>query len=67
MEEKPVTLPVLSQRLHLPWIWLKGEALAGRIPCLKIGRELRFNVEAVQRCLNERAANARCEGEAVHA
>jgi len=36
--------------------WLKTEADAGRIPCLKVGRKRLFNVKAVQEKLAERAA-----------
>ena len=43
----------LARELHLPVGWLKKEALAGRIPCLKIGRRLRFNKKAVESTLAE--------------
>ncbi|MHC4365194.1 MAG: DNA-binding protein [Planctomycetota bacterium] len=46
----------LARELHLPVSWLKDEALAGRIPCLKIGRRLRFNKKAVENALAELAA-----------
>jgi hypothetical protein len=45
----------LARELNLPVKWLKTEALAGRIPCLKIGRHLRFNKKAVENSLTERA------------
>jgi hypothetical protein len=45
-------------------VWLRQEALAGRIPCLRVGRKLLFNAEAVKAALYERAATAR---EASHA
>lgn len=51
-----LTLLELSWALRLPWTWLRDEALAGRIPCLRCGRQLRFNPEAVRRTLSERAA-----------
>jgi hypothetical protein len=51
----------LSSRLRLPRDWLRGEALAGRIPCLKIGRKLLFNPDAVEKTLAERAAAERQE------
>jgi len=51
----------LSTRLRLPPHWLRAEALAGRIPCLKIGRKLLFNPSAVEQALAERAAAERLE------
>lgn len=36
--------------------WLRREAKAGRIPCLRVGRRLLFNTDAVERLLAERAA-----------
>ena len=50
------TLFGLAQRLNLPVRWLRDEAAAGRIPCLRIGRAFRFNPDAVERALAERAA-----------
>jgi hypothetical protein len=60
----PVNLIGLAARTHLPAAWLRAEALAGRLPCLRVGRKLLFNVEAVRAALYERAATAR---EASHA
>jgi hypothetical protein len=51
-----VNLNGLSLQLRLPLRWLRAEALAGRIPCLKIGSKLLFNPEAVEKALAERAA-----------
>jgi len=55
MQKKLLNLFGLARELHLPVNWLKTEALAGRIPCLKIGRHLRFNKRAVENSLTERA------------
>jgi hypothetical protein len=49
----------LAARIRLPASWLRVEALAGRIPCLRVGRKLLFNPEAVERALAEQAANSR--------
>jgi hypothetical protein len=59
--ETLTTLTGLSARLQLPRPWLRAEALAGRIPCLKIGRKLLFNPDAVEKALAERAAAGREE------
>jgi len=47
----------LARRLRLPVAWLKAEADAHRIPCLRAGRRRVFNLEAVERALAERAAH----------
>lgn len=52
---KLLTLPRLARSLRLPVAWLRAEADAGRIPCLRIGRKRRFSLEAVERALLERA------------
>ena len=49
-------LEALASSLGLPRKWLRDEADAGRIPCLRIGRRLLFSLEAVQEVLAERAA-----------
>jgi hypothetical protein len=54
-----LSLSRLSARLRLPRDWLRAEALAGRIPCLQIGRRLLFNPIAVEAALGTRAATER--------
>jgi len=61
---KPISLPSAARHLRLPRAWLKNEALAGRLPCLRIGRRLLFNLTAVERVLAQRAATAQ---EVAHA
>ena len=58
MEPSPelVNLPTLAQRLRLSKAWLKAEVESGRLPHLKAGRRLLFNVDAVRRHLLARAA-----------
>jgi hypothetical protein len=51
-----LSLPRLALKLRLPCEWLHQEALAGRLPCLKVGRRFLFNAAAVERALAERAA-----------
>jgi hypothetical protein len=46
----------LSRELSLPADWLKEQAKAGNIPCLRIRKKLRFNLEAVEAALAEIAA-----------
>lgn len=53
---KPLTAGQLAGALGLPESWLVSEAEGGRIPCLRAGRALRFNLRAVERALLRRAA-----------
>ncbi len=39
--------------------WLRQEALDGRLPCLRIGRKLVFNLTAMEQALAEGAAVCR--------
>lgn len=56
------TLRRLANRTGLSAAWLKAEAEAGRIPSLKAGRYLRFNVQAVERVLAERTTRTKPAG-----
>jgi excisionase family DNA binding protein len=49
----------LASELRLSREWLRREALAGRIPCLRVGRRMLFNLTAVRTALAERASTAR--------
>ena len=53
-----VNLHALALHTRLPREWLRREALAGRIPCLRIGQKLLFNPEAVEQALAKRAATS---------
>lgn len=55
----------LAASLNLPSGWLLEEADAGRIPSMRIGRHLLFNLDAVRECLANRAANAGEECQSV--
>ena len=48
----------LSRELNLPQSWLRAEADAKRIPCLRVGRKRFFNIKAVENVLAERAAGS---------
>lgn len=54
--EQLVSLRGLSRELKISIEWLKVEADAGRIPCLRAGRKRLFNAEAVRQALLRRAA-----------
>ena len=53
-----MVLRELSRRLHLPMAWLREEAAAGRIPCLKAGTKFVFDEAAVRRALLLRASGS---------
>jgi hypothetical protein len=58
MEAKHETFLPLQQaalRLGVPAAWLRAEAKADRIPALRAGRRLLFNIPLVQRSLLARA------------
>ena len=50
-------LPVAhaASRLGVPAKWLRAEAAAGRVPCLRAGRRLLMNPQAVEAALLARA------------
>ena len=55
------TLHMLAKRFRrhgLTLAWLKAEAQAGRLPCLRVGRRLLFDPEAVEHVLLQRARQA---------
>ena len=56
MDGKLLTLHQLAERTGLPAAWLKREADARRLPCIRAGRSRRFELAAVAKVLTERAA-----------
>ena len=55
------TLNRLARTLRLSRAWLKQEALAGRLSCLRVGRKLLFELATTKRELAQRAATGREE------
>lgn len=55
----PLSLSKLAYVLNLPADWLKAEAEAGRLPCLRVGERLLFDRPAAEQALAERAAGER--------
>ena len=43
------------RRFGITQDWLKSEAEAGRLPCMRVGKRLLFNVTAVEEALLRRA------------
>jgi hypothetical protein len=56
--ELPPVLPLgpMARFLRVPVCWLRAEAEAGRVPCLRSGKVLLFNPPAVEKALAARAA-----------
>lgn len=54
-EEFLVGLATLCEILSLPVKWVRRQARAGNLPCLRIGGRLVFDVETVWQCLHEAA------------
>lgn len=51
---KLLTLNALSERTGLPAAWLKREADAGRLPCIRAGRRRMFDLAAVMKTMADR-------------
>lgn len=66
MDNNHAILPLgpMARRLRVTTAWLRSEADAGRIPCLRAGRRYLFAPDAVERVLSDRAAT---EKAAAHA
>jgi hypothetical protein len=50
-----VPINLAARRLRVTLKWLKGEAEAGRIPCLRAEKQILCDIEAVEAALLERA------------
>lgn len=53
--DEVLTLPRMASRLGVTARWLRAEAEAGRVPCLRAGTRFLFNPVAVQEALARRA------------
>jgi hypothetical protein len=54
-EQRILPLTVMARRLGVRRKNLKAEAESGRLPCIRIGEDLLFDPEAVERTLATRA------------
>lgn len=59
----PILLPLgpMARRLRVTSRWLRAEADAGRVPCLRADNQYLFAPEATEAVLAERAATERQE------
>jgi Helix-turn-helix domain len=51
MDTNLLTLHQLAEHTGLPVAWLRREADAGRLPCIRAGRRRMFDLEAVLKAL----------------
>lgn len=63
MDEQDQLMPLVraAARLRVPDKWLREQALAGRVPCLQVGRRLLVNLGAVRQAIAKMAATSRCD------
>lgn len=54
MDAKLITLYQLAERTGLPVAWLRREADAGRLPCIRAGRLRRFDLATVMKSIADR-------------
>jgi len=54
MKHSFLKLSELSRETRLPAAWLRREADAGRLPCIRVGRRRMFELEAVLSALADR-------------
>jgi len=54
MDTKYLRVDELARATRLPAAWLKREADAGRLPCIRAGRLRMFDLAAVLKALAER-------------
>ncbi len=58
-----LSLARMARRLGVTQNWLRTQADAGEVPCLKAGRRHLFNPSAVEEVLASEAANTRQGGD----
>ncbi len=53
MTERLVDAQTVADRLGVPVSWVRESARSGAIPCVRLGRYVRFDLEDVDRWLGE--------------
>jgi hypothetical protein len=53
-----LTSEQLGDRLNIPATWLEEAARRDEIPCVRIGKYVRFDIDEVLSCLNPRVAKS---------
>lgn len=64
LKTRPQLIPLgpMARMLRVTAKWLRSEAEAGRIPCLRAGKALLFNADTVESLLLARAENGGAGG-----
>jgi hypothetical protein len=52
-----LSLSRMARRIGVPAAWLRAQADAGRVPCLRVGKRYLFHVCTVQEAVARMAAN----------
>jgi hypothetical protein len=52
---KPIPDSAMARRLRVSVVWLRAEAAAGRLPCVRAGDRFLFDPDLVERLLLARA------------
>lgn len=60
MSDRLLPAPELAEYLAVPLTWVWSSARTGRIPCLRVGRYVRFDLDAVLAALG---TNGQRDGE----
>ena len=63
MDTKYIRLKELARATRLPIAWLRREAEAGRLPCIRAGRPRMFDLAAVLKALADRQQEGVSRGE----
>jgi excisionase family DNA binding protein len=56
-------MTTLCESLGLPLKWVRRETSAGRLPAIRVGQRVLFNVEAVREFLRNRASRKNQRGD----
>lgn len=62
MDKKYLRVEELARVTRLPAAWLKREADAGRLPCIRAGQRRMFSLAAVLKALADRQKNGVSRG-----
>jgi excisionase family DNA binding protein len=58
-----VPMTILCETLNLPLKWVRRETSAGRLPAIRVGQRVLYNVQAVREFLRNRAARKNQDGD----
>ena len=56
MNERLLDAAALAQRWNVPTSWIREATRAGKIPCVRLGRYVRYRAEACDAWLEEQEA-----------